>query len=221
MPLQPARSDTEAAVGPEGGAAPVDVASRVARPGAGRSLPATVRASWKPRFGVGFGDVRIHDAPEDRTAARRIGARAFTWLRHIWLGPGELVEDRRLMAHELTHVTQQTPRQAAPAAARAAVEPEVRRASWIAEEAESYARDVPGYTLISVILGESPITGDHVPCTAENLIGGFLGLLPGGNRLFEAAQGIRAPSKTPSTGSRASLTSSTSPGRGYRASSTR
>ena len=137
------------------------------------------------RFGVGFGDVRIHDAPEDRTAARRIGARAFTWLRHIWLGPGESVEDRRLMAHELTHVTQQTPRQAAPDAARAVAEPEVRRASWIAEEAESYARDVPGYTLISVILGESPITGDACRCTAENLIGGFLGLIPGGNLLFE------------------------------------
>ncbi|MCB1351166.1 MAG: DUF4157 domain-containing protein [Rhodobacteraceae bacterium] len=183
------------AVGAEGGPAPRDVAHKVAQPGAGRPLPATVRAFMEPRFGLGFGDVRIHDGAEDRRAADRIGARAFTHREHIWMGAGESVEDRRLMAHELTHVVQQTRRpslaaeDAAPA--QRAAEPQIRR-GWLRNKAERVARNVPGYFLMTVILGKSPITGNRVPRTAENLIGGFLGLLPGGNLIFERLKETRA-----------------------------
>ena len=41
---QPARTGDAAVVGAEGGAAPADVAGRVAQPGSGRPMPATVRA---------------------------------------------------------------------------------------------------------------------------------------------------------------------------------
>ena len=114
--VQPSRNRTAAAVGPQGGAAPSDVAAFVDRPGAGRPLSAALRAFMQPRFGADFTNVRVHDAAADRTAASRIGARAFTLRHHIWLGPGETAEDGRLMAHELTHVTQQT-RTERPAAA--------------------------------------------------------------------------------------------------------
>lgn len=194
--LAPAR-DATAAVGPEGGAAPADVARAVAQPGAGRPLPRGLRSWMEPRFGLGFGDVRIHDRPEDRRVAARIGARAFTHRAHVWMGEGESLDDRRLMAHELTHVAQQTRRPAASSSAndacpaRDAAEPPVRR-GWLADKAESVARNVPGYTLLSVILGRSPITGDRVPRTAENLIGGFLGLIPGGDLIFRRLQETRA-----------------------------
>ncbi|MXP65369.1 DUF4157 domain-containing protein [Roseomonas sp. M0104] len=196
-PAQPAR-DTggAAAVGPEGGAAPADVAARVAAPGPGRPLPAEVRSFMEPRFGAEFGRVRVHDAAGDRRAARRIGARAFTHGADVWIGPGESVQDRRLMAHELTHVVQQTGRGAqAPAAGAApALSADAAmplRRGWLANKAEKYARQVPGYTLVCVILGKSPITGDPVPRTAENLIGGFMGLVPGGTLLFDRLKEAR------------------------------
>jgi hypothetical protein len=194
-PARASHSDAGmAAVGPEGGAAPADVGRAVAQPGAGRPLPAPVRSFMEPRFGVDFSDVRIHDGPGDRQTSERIGARAFTHREHIWLGEGERVEDRRLLAHELTHVVQQTKRQPVSGVHRMEAEesePEVRR-GWAANKAEKVARNVPGYTLLTVILGRSPITGDRVTRNAENLVGGFLGLLPGGEQIFKRLKETRA-----------------------------
>ncbi|GAA4709182.1 eCIS core domain-containing protein [Phytohabitans rumicis] len=56
------------------------------------------------RFGFDFSQVRIHP---DSAAARAAGARAFTSGRHVWFAPGRGPADRRLLAHELTHVVQQ------------------------------------------------------------------------------------------------------------------
>lgn len=184
-PAQASRADDGAVaeVGPEGGAAPADVAARVASPGMGRPLPATVRTAMEASFSTGFGAVRIHDAPGDRQDSARLGARAFTHGRHIWLGPGETVNDRRLMAHELTHVVQQTQQQAAPAA----TPPQrlIRRDLIGAEEIEAVARRIPIYNLLTVVIGRSPITGQTVPRTPENLVHGIISLIPGGHDLFE------------------------------------
>ncbi|MDI5920401.1 DUF4157 domain-containing protein [Halomonas sp. LR5S13] len=185
-----------AATGPQGGDAPASVTRVVAQPGPGGPLPASVRTFMEPRFGVDFSDVRIHDAPSDRRAADRIGARAFTHRHHIWMGQDESVDNRRLMAHELTHVVQQTHRAPVRTPERPEIEgedsdPSLQR-GWVADKAEKIARNVPGYTLLTVILGKSPITGDRVERNAENLIGGFLGLLPGGNLIFERLKETRA-----------------------------
>ena len=189
--VAPERSGALAAVGPEGGAAPADVARIVAQPGAGRPLPTAVRGFMEPRFGYDFSDVRIHDGPGDRQAAARIGARAFTHGSHIWMGGGESVENRRLIAHELTHVIQQTER-APSRPMRMEADDETVQRGYIAEKAEGYARNVPGYTLLTVILGRSPITGNRVTRNAENLVGGFLGLLPGGEQIFQKLKESRA-----------------------------
>ena len=187
----PARDDG-AAVGAEGGPAPPDVAHRVAEPGAGRPLPEAVRAFMEPRFGRDFSAVRVHDSPEDRHAARRIGARAFTHREHVWIGPDESASDRKLMAHELTHVVQQTAPGPAKAAARAAEtgEPQLRR-GYIRNKAEKYARNIPGYRLICLIIGKSPITGDTVERNAVNVLGAMMSLIPGGNLLFERLEESR------------------------------
>ncbi|GJL53832.1 MAG: hypothetical protein NPIRA02_09640 [Nitrospirales bacterium] len=187
---QPARSGETAMVGAEGGAAPQDVTARVSQPGSGRALPDSLRTFMEPRFGKDFSDVRIHDAPDDRHAARRIGARAFTHRQHIWIGPGESVENRRLMAHELTHVVQQTKRTPVSVIKREveptadSEEPEVRR-GYIRDKAEKYARKVPGYRLVSVILGKSPITGNRVERNGTNLLGALMSMIPGGGILFD------------------------------------
>ncbi len=192
----PARGEA-AVVGAEGGPAPAGVARRVAKPGSGRPLPDSVRAFMEPRFGRDFSTVRVHDHAEDRDAASQIGARAFTHRDHIWMGPGESVSDRKLMAHELTHVVQQTAPGPAKLTARAVEngEPPVRR-GYTLNKAEEYARNIPGYRLISVIIGQSPITGDTVDFNAVNLLGGMMALVPGGNLLFERLEETRALEET-------------------------
>ncbi|MBD2211447.1 DUF4157 domain-containing protein [Nostoc linckia FACHB-104] len=47
---------------------------------------------------------------------------------------------------------------------------------------------VPGYKLLTVILGKDPVTGDAVERNATNFIGGFLELVPGGKETFKNLQ---------------------------------
>ncbi|MFL5496200.1 MAG: DUF4157 domain-containing protein [Gemmatimonadales bacterium] len=74
----------------------------------GNPLPAAVRAGIEPVLRSDLRSVRIHDDPESREAARSLNAKAFTHGDHIWLGAGQSSYDLRLIAHEATHVLQQT-----------------------------------------------------------------------------------------------------------------
>jgi hypothetical protein len=53
----------------------------------------------------------------------------------------------------------------------------VRLATW--------AKTVRGYSLVTVIIGSDPFTGQAVPRTTENLIKGFMSLMDGGEQQFE------------------------------------
>lgn len=48
-----------------------------------------------------------------------------------------------------------------------------------------HADKIPGFRLLTVILGRNPFTGDAVPRTAQNLIRGFITLLPGGEGIYD------------------------------------
>lgn len=48
-----------------------------------------------------------------------------------------------------------------------------------------HAYSIPGFRLVSVIIGHNPFTGEEVPLTAENLIGGFITLMPGGEATYQ------------------------------------
>jgi hypothetical protein len=48
-----------------------------------------------------------------------------------------------------------------------------------------FAYAIPGFRLVSVIIGHNPFTGEEVPLTAENLIGGFITLMPGGEATYQ------------------------------------
>ena len=79
---------------------------------AGRPLPGGVRSFFEARMGGDFSQVRIHtDSHADR-AARGIGAAAYTIGRDIAFRSSayrpETRSGKRLLAHELTHVRQQT-----------------------------------------------------------------------------------------------------------------
>jgi hypothetical protein len=80
--------------------------------GEGRSLPPALREFFGVRFGCDFDQVRILTDARAAETAYRIGARAFTFGHSIGFAPGQYApessEGRRLLAHELTHVVQQT-----------------------------------------------------------------------------------------------------------------
>lgn len=79
---------------------------------AGQPLPESVRAFFEPRFAQDFSCVRIHSDPEAGEMARALNAKAFTIGRSVIFGPGQYSPEtpggRKLLAHELTHVVQQS-----------------------------------------------------------------------------------------------------------------
>ena len=79
---------------------------------AGQPLTAHARAFMEPRFGHNFSQVKVHDGSAAASSANQIGARAYTVGRQIVFAAGQYqpgtVDGRRLLAHELTHVIQQT-----------------------------------------------------------------------------------------------------------------
>jgi hypothetical protein len=80
----------------------------IASKGAGEPLNAGTRSTLESGLGSDLSDVRVHDDSTAHSAADALNARAFTHQNDIWLGRGESQTDTRLMAHEATHVVQQT-----------------------------------------------------------------------------------------------------------------
>ncbi len=52
----------------------------------------------------------------------------------------------------------------------------------------TYANDIPGYHLLTVLLEKDPFTQEAVPRNATNLIRGFISLIPGGEQQFQQMQ---------------------------------
>ena len=92
------------------GAAPPVVHDVLASPG--RPLDAETRAFFEPRFARDLGDVRVHDDGAAAASANAVGALAYTAGRDIAFGNGSYAPrthaGRTLLAHELTHVVQQS-----------------------------------------------------------------------------------------------------------------
>jgi hypothetical protein len=86
----------------------------------GQPLDPTVRAFMEPRFGLDFSDVRVHTDSRAAASARAVNALAYTVGRDVVFGAGQYEPSssasRRLLAHELIHVSQQTRRAPNPSA---------------------------------------------------------------------------------------------------------
>ena len=78
--------------------------------GSGQPLSDETRAFMEPRFGTDFSGVRVHETPD---LANAIQAQAFTHGQDIYFNSGKYnpgsSRGKELLAHELTHVVQQTP----------------------------------------------------------------------------------------------------------------
>lgn len=96
--------------GPSAGPAPPSVTTAVS--GAGRPLDPGLQTEMERRFGHDFSAVRIHSGSAAERSTRELGARAYTVGSDIVLGGSPLNPDtragRHLIAHELTHVVQQS-----------------------------------------------------------------------------------------------------------------
>ena len=149
-------------------------------------MPSSVRSAIEPGLGVDLGGVRVHDGAQAHEATSLLQARAATYGSHLFLGRGESRYDVPLMAHEATHVVQQGASGPARGGAAAAGNGQVQRLpSAITDELADYARYVPGYTLLTVIAGFDPLTGEAVERNAMNLVGGLMGLSPLGTVVFD------------------------------------
>jgi hypothetical protein len=160
-------------------------------------------------------NVRVHGDAHSAAVTAELRARAFTYGTHIFLGPRERPTDLRLLAHETAHVIQQrgAPVPQRSAAGRGdAYEQEAERASAAAARGETFdvrertpwprvqrlglsdildglaalAANLPGFTLLSVIIGRNPITQRPVERNFTNILRGFMGfLIPLGEPLFQ------------------------------------
>ncbi len=78
--------------------------------GSGEPLDAVTRSFFEPRFERDLSDVRVHRDASAAASARAIDAKAFTYQNHIAFSAGRYepasAEGKRLLAHELAHVTQ-------------------------------------------------------------------------------------------------------------------
>jgi hypothetical protein len=179
----------------------------------GEPLTPNVRRNLERSFGVDLRSVRVHTDERAQNTARSMDARAFTLGTNVFLGPGARPTDLRLLAHEVAHVVQQRSapavqrwsfasgdhyereaQQAAAAAVqhqsfavreRTTPQPQRLGLSDILDGLADLAANLPGFTLLTVIIGRNPINLRVVERNFVNLLRGFMGLIPGGEILFQ------------------------------------
>lgn len=167
------------------GRAPPVVAAPIT-PIGGAPLPAGVRGYMEPRFGANFGNVRIHVGEAAAQQSASLNAHAFTVGEHIFFGRNrfqpESAGGRELIAHELTHTIQQgaAVQRSADTSVTERTSPQVQRwgfgdiLDWFADA----ANNVPGFRLLTIVLGVNPITMKPVERSAANILRGLLELVP-------------------------------------------
>ena len=78
----------------------------------GQSLDPATRAFMEPRFGHDFSRVRVHSGMAAEQSAQSVNANAYTVGHNVVFGAGRFApgtyEGQQLIAHELTHVVQQS-----------------------------------------------------------------------------------------------------------------
>jgi hypothetical protein len=88
-----------------------DLESRLDQ-GGGTPLNDDMRSFMEPRFGADFSQVRVHTDNQAVQMSQELGAQAFTHGSNIYFGAGKYdpssQSGQHLLAHELTHVVQQT-----------------------------------------------------------------------------------------------------------------
>ncbi len=159
----------------------------------GQPLSSDVRSYMEPRFNADFSKVRVHHDAESASLNNQLSARAFTHQNHVFFSrdqyqPGSS-EGKQLLAHELTHTIQQGHAvQRSPQVSTTTTPPSVQRLGM--QDALDYFADkagfIPGFTLLTVLLGFNPINRRSVDRSAANILKGLIELIPGGALITQA-----------------------------------
>ena len=162
----------------------------------GQPLSNDVRGFMEPRFGADFSGVRVHTDADSAGLSNRLSARAFTHRNHVFFSnnqyqPGTS-EGKHLLAHELTHTIQQgqSIQRSAQVTVAATTTPSVQRLG--VQDALDYFADkayyIPGFRLLSIVLGSNPINGRSEARSAANILRGLIELIPGGALIAQALE---------------------------------
>jgi hypothetical protein len=162
--------------------------------GGGAPLPKAVQDFMAPRFKADFSGVRIHTDAKAENLATRLGAKAFTYGRHVFFNRGQFQPatkaGKELIAHELAHTIQQsaTVQRQVDTTVSQRAQPQVQRGiisealDWFADKANY----IPGFRLITVVIGINPINMSRVERSAANILRALVEFLPGGGLIVEA-----------------------------------
>ena len=164
--------------------------------GRGSPMDPQTRAFMEPRFGADFSNVRIHTGREAAQMNNALGSYAFAHNNNIYFNEGQYqpttTSGKRLLAHELTHVVQQgaaVQRKTIPQISQRPPPGNVVQGLGVQDVLDYFAdkaNNIPGFALLTFIIGVNPINWRDVPRTPINLFRGIIGLIPGGNLIFEA-----------------------------------
>lgn len=161
----------------------------------GQPLDRATRREMESRIGYDFGAVRLHTDARAAESAASLSAQAYTVGNNVVFAPGRFApqtgEGRRLLAHELTHVVQQT---SSPQRAHPAVRPaptHVQR-SWSAMDLPGAGwvidkiRGIRGYKLLCTLVGHDLFDDSVVYVrNAETITQGILEFIPYGQAIYE------------------------------------
>lgn len=166
----------------------------------GSPMPDPVREEMEAGFGADFSGVRLHTDTEAVGMNKQLLARAFTHGNDIYFNEGqyrpEAKEGKHLLAHELTHVVQQGHAVQAPVQKKADIEvtqttPTSVQGLGISDALDYFAdkaANIPGFTMLTVLLGFNPINMRNVERSAINIFRAIIGFMPGGELIFQALQ---------------------------------
>lgn len=181
----------------EGGASPA-VASNVqsaihGKLTGGEPLSGDVRSHMEPRFNADFSNVRVHKDQESASLSNQLSARAFTYQNHIFFSrnqyqPGSS-EGQHLLAHELTHTIQQGHSvQRSRQVSTTTSTPPVQRLGVqdALDKFAEWAANIPGFTLLTFVIGFNPINMRSVDRNAANLLRALIQVMPGGAFITQA-----------------------------------
>ena len=159
----------------------------------GMELSRKTRAFLEPRFRADFSAVRVHTDPGAVRLSNQIGARAFTYGRHIFFNSGQYDPESRdgleLLAHELTHTIQQSEsiqrkaaeREVPPVRERTGPQASRLGISDVLDYFADAANAIPGYRMFTILIGVNPINMSSVEASAANILRAIVEFLPGGN----------------------------------------
>lgn len=159
----------------------------------GTPISNDVRSYMEPRFGADFSNVRIHNDQDSASLNNQLSARAFTYQNHIFFSRDQYQpgtgEGKQLLAHELTHTIQQGhSSQHTDNVSTSATPPAVQRFGLqdALDKFAEWAYNIPGFRLLTIILGFNPVNMRNTDRSAANILRGLIELIPGGHFITQA-----------------------------------